>query len=574
MKKLFSNKYINYFLIFFSFFALAVIFTYPLIINFSDSIVGWKSMNDGELFLWNFWWVKYSIFNIKTNPFYTNYVYFPQTVSLTLHTLTIFPALISSVFQLFTKNIVIVYNIMFLLTFAFSGLGTYLLVKYIYKNKFVAYIAGIAFAFCPYVFAHAYSGHFNLMNTWTIPFYLYFLLRMFDKKRLLDVFLASLIVTFQIYTDFHYLFYMFIFSVIILLFYIVKEKNKIKQNLKNSLILVFLIVIFSIPVIIPTYKFTKIYNEYQGQREYYEPAVEYTNLRHYFPGPNYQNKLLVSDETRDIVEKNYKGGIRENNIFIGYTIMFLAILGLIYSKNERKWLFLSIAIVFFILSLGTSLYLGETEISSIKLPAYYLSKYIFKNSDLVYGRFSIIVELMLVILASGFLVWFIREKKKLSKIVIPILIFFIIIEYINIPVTLTSYKQNDYLREISKDVKDFRIITIPNNLFYQTIIEKPQLVGALGRRAHDYYVDNGLYSEIPGIRLFYAVNNPSVVPNDDDKNIDLVKSQFEKYNIKYIILEKKHTPPPESIKLREIAESIMQLDIAYEDQDVVVYQVL
>lgn len=574
MKKLFSRKILNYSIIFVLFGILVIIFTYPLVFNFATSTSGWQSMNDSELFLWNFWWVKYAIFDLKTNPFYTHYLYYPQEVSLTLHTLVLFPALISSIFQFFTKNIIIVYNILFLLTFIVSGFGTYLLVNYLYKNKLVAYIAGIAFAFCPYVFAHAYSGHFNLMNTWTIPFYLYFFLRLLDRKKTIDILLASLIVTIQIYTDFHYLLFMFIISLIILFYYIFITKKFTLLDLKNSFFMVVIIIIFSIPLFIPTYKFSKIYNQYQGERLDYKPATEYTDLSHYFLGRNYQNKLFVSDEKRDNIERNYQGGIRENNIFFGYAIMILAFLGLILMTDKRKWIFFTIGLIFFILSLGFYLYWQKEQIIDIKLPAYYISQYILKNSDLVFSRFSIITEFMLIILASGFLVYLGKKNKQMLKIILPIFLILIVVEFINTPITITKYQSSSFLKAIANDPIDFRIITLPNNLYYQTIFEKPQLMGALGRRAHDYYQDNGHYKDIPGIRLFYSVNNSAITPNEDDIDEHILANQFATYNIKYIILEKTKTPPAEVIKYREITEKVMKLKIYFEDSDIVVYKTL
>lgn len=574
MKNIFSNKIINYFLIALSFFVLAIIFTYPLILNFSHAVSGWSSMNDSQLFLWNFWWVKYAIFHIGKNPFYTSYLYYPNEVNLTLHTLTLFPALISLIFQAFTKNIVIVYNIMFLLTFTLSAFGTYLLVKYIYKNKFVAYIAAVAFAFCPYIFAHAYAGHFNLINTWTLPFYLYFLLRIFDEKKILNVFLASLIAIFQVYTDFHYLFFMFIISAFVFVYYLIVDKKNIWLNIKNSFFLVFIILIFAIPIIVPTYRFSKVYTQYQNQRENYSPAVDYTDLTHYFPGPDYENKLLVSDTKRDAIEKNFVGGIRENNIFLGYTLMTLAILAIFFVKDKRKWLFLAIALVFLLISFGSSLRYNHIELTSMHPPAYYLAKYVFKNSDLVYGRFVIVTELMVILLACGFLSYFQEKFKTTSKIILPLVLLLIIAEYINIPIALTEYNQEDILAQISKESEEFRIITLPNSLYIQTMVEKPQLAGGLGRRAHDYYMDEGDYKDIPGIRLFYSIGNSSVVPNDDDTNRLVTTEEFQKYNVRYVILEKTNTPESEIIKYRQIAEEVLGLSIYYENEDIVVYKVL
>lgn len=572
MKKIFANKYLTYLLIFLSYLMLAFIFTYPLILHFSDSVSGWDVMNDSQLFLWNFWWVKKALIDLGTNPFYTNYVYWPQNVSLTLHTLTFFPSLISVIFQFFTNNIIIVYNMIFLLTFTISGVGTYSLIKYLYKNQIIAWIGGFAFAFCPYVFAHAYAGHFNLMNTWTIPFYIYFLLRMFDRKKLIDTILASLILIIQTYTDFHYLFFMILISLMIGIYYLVKNKEKLVVNLCNIGILVLIWFIVSLPILIPTYQANKTNSEYQASRTNYEPAMQYTDLRH-FLGPNYLNKIIVGNELKNKIEKEFAGGVRENNIFWGYTIIVLALLGLVFSSDKRRWLWLTIAVMFFIISLGSNIYYNQNIILE-NAPAKYLNDWLFKNSDIVFSRFSIISQLMFIILACALLHVLVKKKKfeKIIKPVFLIIIFFIAFEFISAPINLTKLSTSGYLEVMAKNKENFRVIILPNNMYYQTLIDKPQLVGGLGRRAHDYYVDKGNYRDINGIRLLYAINNSSLGPNEDDRNKEKTQQEFQNRDIKYIIIKKEDVPIEEVKKYREICEEVLQLKLEYEDAIITVYK--
>ena len=106
-----------------------------------------------------------------------------------------------------TRNPITTYNVMFFIIYALAGSSAYTLVNYLTKHKFIAFIAGFAFAFSPYMSGHAYSGHFNLMNIWILPLFVYFLLQLFEKKKNAHLFLA-LIITLQGYIDFHYILYM------------------------------------------------------------------------------------------------------------------------------------------------------------------------------------------------------------------------------------------------------------------------------------------------------------------------------------------------------------------------------
>lgn len=58
---------------------IAIICTYPLAFTF-NRLFGPAS--DNQLFIWNFWWFKHAIFELHTNPFYTNYLFWPEGISL------------------------------------------------------------------------------------------------------------------------------------------------------------------------------------------------------------------------------------------------------------------------------------------------------------------------------------------------------------------------------------------------------------------------------------------------------------------------------------------------------------
>ena len=70
-----------------------------LLLSFRTAILG--DGGDGVSFLWNFWWVKKSILELVQNPFYSDYMFYPNMMDLHLHTLILGPALMVLPIQIF-----------------------------------------------------------------------------------------------------------------------------------------------------------------------------------------------------------------------------------------------------------------------------------------------------------------------------------------------------------------------------------------------------------------------------------------------------------------------------------------
>ena len=82
-----------------------------------------------------------------------------------------------------TGNPILCYNVLFLLSFALSGLGMFLLARELTGSRSAAFVAGAAYAFAPYRFSTL--SHLQvLMSVW-MPFVLYGLRRYLDTGRVL-----------------------------------------------------------------------------------------------------------------------------------------------------------------------------------------------------------------------------------------------------------------------------------------------------------------------------------------------------------------------------------------------------
>ena len=160
---------------------LTLFMTYPLIRRFTSAIPG--DGFDGWQNYWNLWWVRQALLVEHTHPWFTDMLYAPVGVSLLFHTLNLFNGLTTLPIQL-AWGLFPAYNSAVLFSFAMSGLGAYLLARYVLgprSSRPAAFAAGIIFTFSPFHIAHL-LGHMQVISMEWVPFFALYLLRTVEGK--------------------------------------------------------------------------------------------------------------------------------------------------------------------------------------------------------------------------------------------------------------------------------------------------------------------------------------------------------------------------------------------------------
>ena len=76
--------------------ALAALLTWPLVRYLGTHVPGsYTWAFDEYTFVWNSWWLRYSLLDLGQNPLYSTHTFYPLGVSLVLYTYNLFNALIS-----------------------------------------------------------------------------------------------------------------------------------------------------------------------------------------------------------------------------------------------------------------------------------------------------------------------------------------------------------------------------------------------------------------------------------------------------------------------------------------------
>jgi len=147
---------------------LTVLMTWPLVTRMSSQMVG--QVGDNIYFVWMIGWFKKALFELHVNPFNVWFLNYPEGWSLAYTEITPAQLLLAVPFSLIASP-TFAYNMAHLLSFILSGLIMSLWVRRLTKSNGAALLAGTAYAFLPFHFAHFLIGHLNLSGLQWFPLF-------------------------------------------------------------------------------------------------------------------------------------------------------------------------------------------------------------------------------------------------------------------------------------------------------------------------------------------------------------------------------------------------------------------
>lgn len=172
--------------------ALAVVCTYP--IAFKLDSVGRLNTADGHWSLWCVTWVAHAIAEDPNDLFNAN-IFYPHQKTLAYSEANIVPGLLGVPAYLITKSPYATHNSVVLMGFIFSFLTAYALAHYLTRHTAASILCGIAFAYCPFIFAR--TAHIQLLMTFGLPWAMHFMHRLIDRPNWVNAISLGLILVIQ-----------------------------------------------------------------------------------------------------------------------------------------------------------------------------------------------------------------------------------------------------------------------------------------------------------------------------------------------------------------------------------------
>lgn len=556
MEKLHTYK--NYFIVSIFYLLAALVIFYPITLHIG-TVTPASGFNLSDLYqnLWDIWWVKYAIFNLHTNVFYTKLLFWPVGSNLAYETLAPLNGIVSAPFQVF--GVVFAYNLMYIFGFVLSGVLMFVLANYLTKNSYAAAISGFIFTFSAFHIAQSYHIHYIEIG-WA-PLFLYFFLKLInekmDYKNIIGMSVAFALSTLMGNIEQTImLFLLFLFMVITYAIYR-ETRGRIFSTKFISSIVVFAVLAF----LIGSWNFVPLLNAVlhpgglKVANSLYSrfDAIAWSISPGSFVLPSFYNgifyKIGISSEMYAI----YSPDPIEKIAYIGFTVLVLMSFAIIiYGKKMLPWIVG--ALIFALLSLGPpfglyQIYHALPVISIIPAP----------------GRFEMITSMFIAILgAYGAKALFeniqssnqnLIPRRNITLCLFVVIILFYAVESTGIPIGNSSkffLKTNvpplySNIGNISGNFSVLELpaiapINVPDNyaysgeaMYYTSVTHKP-LIGGYISRQNSSMIDL-LYSIPIDVQTNNLILNGTWVHTPGEYTNNTI-SDLHDFDVRFVIVQK------------------------------------
>lgn len=229
-KKIKSLKSVGFtLLILFLYFLAFVFMTYPLIIRFTSAIPG----NGGDQYLmtWFFWEFYHYVFVLHKFPYFTHLVYYPFGVPLYVTTDMPVNSFIASIIYYFSHNLLLAFNIIFLLSSLLNCYFAYLLANDVLKNRTASFFAGLIFAFSPVLIEQMRWGDINIWSCYGIPLYILFFNRLYKEPKAKNAIGAAAGLFLATYAGFYeFTAMLLVYSLFFIVYRFIEENYRIEKE--------------------------------------------------------------------------------------------------------------------------------------------------------------------------------------------------------------------------------------------------------------------------------------------------------------------------------------------------------
>ena len=588
---------------------LALVLTYPLILNLTTHVAGDGS--DDPALAWNLWWVPHAIINLGTSPIYCDYMFYPIGLNLAFYTLTYLNAFLSIPFQ-YAFNLVLAANVNLWFSFAVGGFGTYLLVKYLFKvqgSRFkdtkpeilnfepvtlAAFAAGALYAFSSNKLLYASLGQFNIASSHWIPFYVLFLLKLTNSAKtefriqnseFRIGFLVGLFLLFQALSEFIFASFLIIFTALYLVYWLLATRFRLVTDYRRLIALLIAAFVFVIPM---SPILVAMFQDMATEGDFIQQGLGFADV-------------FSSDALGFFVPSHlhpFFGGLEAqlnftytNFAYLGFVALVLALIALWKIPQARVWGIFGA--IFVLISLGPALSVNGAHFD-LPLPFDLLLEIPFVKGNRYPSRWSVIVTLALAVLVGYGIAWLLEIAGSRQKAVTRtpfvltafcLLLSALLFEHLSVPLPLSNMQIPDVYKTIARDSGDFTVLEIPlawRNGFRMTgTLDAEMMFAQWYQTAHQHPILGGNTSRNPELKFQYFTEAPvvnSIIAVETGHQLDGATIQRDKqlapdvlrlFGVRYVVWHSPRDPQNRAALdvARAYVESVLPVTKFYDATD-------
>ncbi|MBI4675004.1 MAG: hypothetical protein HY741_25470 [Chloroflexi bacterium] len=606
---------------------IALASSFPLITQFGDRIAG----VDGDVwsYLWAMGWARVSVLNLGANPFHTDYVYYPLGGATQLLWGAALPSFASFPLQL-AFGLAPTFNLVYLAASVVTGYGMYLLGKQeigswklevgnwklevggwkleVGNSKFgatnvklAAFVAGVAFTFSALRLGYGLAFT-NLFHTEFIPFYVLFLFKATRARGWKNALLAGFWFACNVYVDFQIAAFLALLTAVWFVFVAVRAIARdpkrlrrvgdlIRAEAKNPsgllprwLVMLTTAGILVLPMLgmvlndfaIEGGNYIRVYPlKYSAERSYDAFAYFLPNARsalyQNLPAPKIEN-INASITTPDESEMS-----PDRQSFLGITLLALAIVGVIRFRRAL-WFWLSVTLVFALLSLGPVLHFAGTN-TGIPMPFALINPIPILNNIRIPMRYGLIVFFGASMLAGAGAYVLLQWRRWLIAPILALLL----VETAVLPYPTLEFHVPRVYAQIAQSPNDATVLEIPSfnwryaakNETYQVVHQKRILRAYTNRIAPDiaeYFNLRQTPIVVRSLRILEGAEKGVLTQEEIAQDHAVLEDTLAFFNLRYAVMHRDQLSAERITQIDAYLRDVLRAQVFYKDDTVTAYQ--
>jgi hypothetical protein len=453
---------------------------------------------DGLQNVWNLWWVNYAVSHLGHSPWFTDYLHFPDGISLMGQTLNPFNGFIGIVLQRFLSQVQ-TFNMILVFSFVMGGITAFWLCRELTGSYAGSLIGGAVFTFSNFHFMHA-EGHLQLVSLEWVPFFVLWWIRFCGTPDIRRGIMASFALFLVLLCDYYYFFFCVITGILFFLwvawtrrdvFFLLRGKN-----LRGFF--GFLVTALLTSGVLTGFFILQNAHDPFFSGSHAARSLSADLLSPLIWGPHWLFREWVEPLWRPLVQM---GGADEYSVHLGLSVIALSV----YTWKKRAVLniphlpfWVLLAAFFFVMSLGPNLHVWGREVDAglrfhcmgkevnpLLLP-YAVLWLVFPPLRLsgVPIRMMIMVQLVAAIMVAGGFLALMKMRSPWKYGICAAFLAAAAFEYLPTPIPLTKPSHPDYV-EALKNLPDGPVLDLASlpawALYYQTIHGKKMGFGFMAR---------------------------------------------------------------------------------------------
>ncbi len=545
---------------------------------------------DSFIFLWNFWWLKHAIFDLHSQPFFTNLLYYPHGTSLVFLPFTGVYATLSLPFQCLQSpenGVITAYSVIVLGSFILAAYAAYLLAAEVVGSLSAAFVAGLVFSFCANRIWNLSA--LNLFCFEFVALFAFALVLLLKEPTVRRGMWAGVAFSLLLYSSLEYSLFSSALVVMLTLAFCGGKKfdsDYLKALVKSSLAASASFIVLVSPLLIAIWSFTRE-GTLQPAKMNLDMPVAFSNDLLSFVIPSFQQRFYDSLINFSVL---YSKGIDWRIIglksFLGYTALALAMVGIAGAPGRQKWLWTFLLCLFVLLSMGPYVHVRGNVYDNIPLPYLFLWKSIpFFQVARGPERMIVLVMLALSVL-SAYGVKAVCDRVRLNRIIIAASVgFLVLLENFAGPFKTGFLPWPSIYREIQRETVNYAILDIPDeedmrpiSMYYQIVHQKPILGGQVPRHSAQSmdFINSDSFLRAVSLRQFSQYYLDLVANPERAVEMLATRRKLVENNTKYIFLHTWHMSHQDEVITRKLIEMLAPVEITrtipYMNGEIIVYR--